>query len=147
MHRLSLKIKDKVLLKLIRKYLQSGIMLGGLVSQRIEGTPQDSPLSLLLSNVVLDELDKELDRRDHKFSRYADDFNIYVSSKKAGERVLGSISTFLEKVLKLKVNQRKSKVGFCSQCEFLGHIVLLGGELGVSQDNIKRLKDKIRQIT
>ena len=88
MYRLSLTIGDKTLLKLIRKYLQSGIMVDGIVSQRTEGTPQGSPLSPLLSNIVLDELDKELEKRGHKFVRYADDCNIYVRSQAAGERVM-----------------------------------------------------------
>ena len=147
MYKLSLKIKDKVLLKLIRKYLQSGMMQGGLVSQRIEGTPQGSPLSPLLSNIVLDELDKELEKRGHKFCRYADDCNIYVRSEKAGGRVMQSISSFIESVLKLKVNSQKSKVGNSYECKFLGHIIFFDGELGVSPQNLQRLKEKIRRIT
>lgn len=147
MYKLSLKIKDKVLLKLIRQFLQSGIMLDGVVSQPVAGTPQGSPLSPLLSNIVLDELDKELEKRGHKFCRYADDCNIYVRSQKAGERVMQSISGFIEKKLKLKVNRKKSKVARSHECKFLGHIVLPDGELGVSSQNLKRLKEKIRQIT
>jgi group II intron reverse transcriptase/maturase len=147
MYKLSLRIKDKIVLKLIRKFLQSGIMLGGIVSQRTKGTPQGSPLSPLLSNIVLDELDKELEKRGHKFCRYADDCNIYVKSEKAGERVMQTISNFIEKKLKLKVNRKKSKVGKCYECKFLGHIVLLDGELGISPKNLERVKDKIRQIT
>lgn len=110
MYMLSQKIGDKTLLKLIRKYLQSGIMTGGIVSQRIEGTPQGSPLSPLLSNIVLDELDKELEKRGHKFVRYADDCNIYVRSQMAGERVMESVSNFIESKLKLLVNRDKSQV-------------------------------------
>lgn len=147
MYKLSLKIKDKILLKLIRKYLQSGIMIGGLVSQRIEGTPQGSPLSPLLSNIVLDELDKELEKRGHKFCRYADDCNIYVKSQRAGERVMQSITNFVENKLKLKINRSKSKVALCYECKFLGFRLLSYGGLGVSPQNIKRLKDKIRRIT
>ena len=107
MSRLARKIKDKTLLILIRRYLQSGIMTGGVVSARTEGTPQGGPLSPLLSNILLDELDQELTRRGHSFCRYADDCNIYVKSRKAGERVLTSITTFLEQRLKLKVNREK----------------------------------------
>jgi RNA-directed DNA polymerase len=147
MYKLSLKIKDKVLLQLIRKFLQSGIMLGGLVSQRIEGTPQGSPLSPLLSNIVLDELDKELEKRGHKFCRYADDCNIYVRSEKSGRRVMESITNFIEKVLKLKVNQEKSKVDVCYKCKFLGYKALQNGELGIAEEKIKRLREKIREIT
>jgi group II intron reverse transcriptase/maturase len=147
MHKLSLKIEDKVLLKLLRKYLQSGILAGGMISQRIEGTPQGSTLSPLLSNIVLDELDKELEKRGHRFCRYADDCNIYVRSEKAGERVMQSISHYIESVLKLKVNRKKSKVGKSYECKFLGHIVLQNGELGIAPQNLKRLKDKIREVT
>ncbi len=147
MYNLSEKIQDKILLKLIRKYLQSGILLGGLVSQRTEGTPQGSPLSPLLSNIVLDELDKELEKRGHKFCRYADDCNIYVKTQIAGERVMQSITNYIENHLKLKVNPKKSKVAVCHECKFLGYRLLKGGILGVSPKNIKRLKDKIREIT
>ncbi len=147
MYRLSQKIKDKVLLGLIRKILQSGIMQGGLASQRIEGTPQGSPLSPLLSNIVLDELDKELEKRGHKFCRYADDCNIYVRNKKSGQRVMESITKFIEKVLKLKVNQEKSKVDKCYKCKFLGYKVFLGGNLGIAEEKVKQLKEKIREIT
>lgn len=120
MYRLSTSIGDKTLLRLIRKYLQSGIMVDGIVSQRTEGTPQGSPLSPLLSNIVLDELDKELERRGHKFVRYADDCNIYVRSQTAGDRVMESISTFIESTLKLHVNKDKSHVCKVNQSKFLG---------------------------
>jgi group II intron reverse transcriptase/maturase len=110
MYRLSQSISDKRLLRLIGLYLQSGIMIEGLMSQRTEGTPQGSPLSPLLSNIVLDELDKELEKRGHSFVRYADDCNIYVSSLKAGTRVMQSVSNFIEHKLKLKVNTSKSRV-------------------------------------
>ena len=102
MSRLARRIKDKRILRLIRRYLQAGMMEGGLVSQRREGTPQGGPLSPLLSNTLLDELDKELERRGHKFCRYADDCNVYVRSRSAGERVKESITKFLEKRLRLK---------------------------------------------
>src|SRR5690606_25287257 len=117
--RLSKGIGDKRLLRLINAYLKAGILTGGLVEQRIAGTPQGGPLSPLLSNIVLDELDKELEKRGHHFCRYADDCNIYVSSKKAGERVLESIVSFIEKRLKLKVNREKSEVFHCSATKLL----------------------------
>jgi len=147
MYKLSEKIQDKILLKLIRKYLQSGILKGGLVSQRSEGTPQGSPLSPLLSNIVLDELDKELEKRGHKFCRYADDCNIYVKTQVSGARVMQSITNYIENHLKLKVNQTKSKVAESHECKFLGYRLLKGGILGVSPKSVKRLKEKIRKIT
>lgn len=111
MSRLARRIRDKRILKLIRRWLQAGIMEDGIVSARVEGTPQGSPLSPLLSNILLDEWDKELERRGHRFVRYADDCNIYVCSQKAGERVLASVERFLMKRLRLKVNRGKSAVG------------------------------------
>ena len=110
MYLLSLRIEDKRLLKLIRAYLKSGVVIGGLFSPSDEGTPQGGPLSPLLSNVMLHELDKELDKRGHRFCRYADDCNIYVKSKRAGSRVMASIGKFIEEELQLKVNQSKSAV-------------------------------------
>lgn len=111
MSRLARRIKDKRILKLIRRFLQAGIMEDGVVSPRVEGTPQGSPLSPLLSNILLDEWDQELERRGHRFVRYADDCNIYVRSQKAGERVLENVERFLEKRLRLKINRGKSAVG------------------------------------
>ena len=110
MSRLAKRITDKRILHLIRLYLQAGIMVHGVVQERYEGTPQGGPLSPLLSNILLDELDKELERRGHKFCRYADDCNIYVRSERAGKRVMESIERFLAKRLKLKVNHHKSAV-------------------------------------
>lgn len=147
MHRLSLTIGDKRLLRLIRKYLQTGILIGGLTSQRTEGTPQGSPLSPLLSNVVLDELDKELEKRGHCFVRYADDCNIYVKSQEAGARVLKSISIFIEGKLKLQVNTEKSKVCKVNQTKFLGYTIQLNGGLSVAPQSLERLKGKIRKLT
>jgi RNA-directed DNA polymerase len=147
MYELSTKIGDKILLKLIRKYLQTGMLKGGIVSQRLEGTPQGSPLSPLLSNIVLDELDKELERRGHKFVRYADDCNIFVHSQMAGERVLQSISNFIENKLKLVVNKDKSKACDVDQTKFLGYTIQKGGELTISKQNQERFKEKIRLIT
>lgn len=147
MYELSKRIGDKVLLGLIRKYLQSGVMQGGTVSQRIEGTPQGSPLSPLLSNIVLDELDRELEKRGHKFVRYADDCNIFVRSQVAGERVMQSISNFIETKLKLVVNKDKSKVCDVNQTKFLGHTIQKNGTLSVSKQNLEKLKEKVRTIT
>ncbi|SDC80956.1 group II intron reverse transcriptase/maturase, partial [Williamwhitmania taraxaci] len=121
MYRLSETIGDKTLLRLIRRYLQSGVMTDGVISQRTEGTPQGSPLSPLLSNIVLDELDTELERRGHNFVRYADDCNLFVRSQAAGERVMQSVSDFIENKLKLIVNNAKSKVCYRNQTKFLGY--------------------------
>lgn len=147
MYRLSLTIGDKVLLALIRKYLQSGIMVDGVVSQRTEGTPQGSPLSPLLSNIVLDELDKELERRGHKFVRYADDCNIYVRSQVAGERVMESVSNFIENKLKLIVNRGKSQVCEVNQTQFLGYTIQRDGNLSIAKKSVERFKQKVRKIT
>lgn len=114
-------IDDKTLLSLIRRYLQSGILLDGITSKRTEGTPQGSPLSPLLSNILLNELDKELERRTHRFVRYADDFSIYVPTKRSGLRVMNSISHFVEDKLKLKVNKEKSAVRYVGHMELLGY--------------------------
>jgi group II intron reverse transcriptase/maturase len=147
MQRLSKGIGDKRLLRLIKSYLRAGIMSDGLVEQRTAGTPQGSPLSPLLSNIVLDELDKELESRGHSFCRYADDCNIYVKSRKAAERVMSSIIKFLEQNLKLKVNRKKSGVRHCSEAKFLGYTLLPEGNVRISDTAIKRLKDKVRLIT
>lgn len=147
MQRLSKGIGDKRLLRLIRAYLQSGMMDNGLVEQRTAGTPQGGPLSPLLSNIVLDELDKELEGRGHKFCRYADDCNIYVKSRKAGERVLISVTDFIERKLKLKVNHEKSGVRHCSDVKFLGYTIMSDGGIRVADQSIDRLKDRIREIT
>ena len=147
MYQLSTKIGDKTLLRLIRKYLRSGILSGGLISQRTKGAPQGSPLSPLLSNIVLDELDKELENRGHCFVRYADDFSIYVRSYKAGERVKESISKFITDRLKLKVNGQKSIVCDANKTTLLGHTILMDGNLIVAKDNLERFKSTIRIIT
>ena len=118
--RLSRRIEDKRVLDLIRKYLKSGIMLNGVVVSNEEGTPQGGPLSPLLSNIMLDEVDKELERRGHKFCRFANDCNIYVKSKKAGLRVLNNIKKLIEDSLKLKVNEKKSAVDLVNRSKFLG---------------------------
>jgi RNA-directed DNA polymerase len=149
MSRLARRIKDKRVLRLIRRYLQAGMMSDGLTTARREGTPQGGPLSPLLSNILLDELDKELERRGHKFCRYADDCNIYVRSQRAGERVMASVTRFLERKLRLKVNREKSAVGRPAGREFLGFRILQWGEarLSIAVGSLKRAKDTIRRIT
>lgn len=147
MQRLSKGIGDKRLLRLINAYLKAGMMEGGVLEQRVAGTPQGGPLSPLLSNIVLDELDKELESRGHSFCRYADDCNIYVKSKKAGERVMKSIIDFIEKKLKLKVNRTKSGVRHCSDVKFLGYTLLSEGGIRIADKSIERLKDKVKAIT
>src|SRR5690606_5509454 len=146
---LAKRIKDKRLLKLIRKYLKSGIMIDGIVTVSEEGTPQGGPLSPLLSNIVLDELDKELEERGHKFVRYADDCNIYVKTKKAGNRVMKSITSFIEGKLKLKVNLSKSAVDRPWKRKFLGFSFTPHKEpkVRIAKVSIERMKDKIREIT
>jgi len=150
MERLSRKIKDKRVLKLIRKYLESGIMVNGIRVNNEEGTPQGGPLSPLLSNIMLDEIDKELEKRGHKFCRYADDCNIYVKSRKAGNRVLKSMTYHLENKLKLKVNEEKSKVDLVTRRKFLGYsfyFVKDGVEIRIHEKSYERFKTKIREIT
>src|SRR6266540_2301281 len=120
MGQIAKRVEDKRLLKLIRAFLNAGVMENGLVSPSVEGTPQGGPLSPLLSNLLLDELDRELERRGHRFVRYADDCNIYVGSERAGMRVMGSVKAFLAKKLKLKVNEEKSAVGKAGERKFLG---------------------------
>jgi len=148
MVRVSRKIKDKRILTLIRCYLTSGMMSGGLVSQRTEGTPQGGPLSPLLSNILLDDLDKELERRGHKFCRYADDANVYVGTKRSGERVLSSLTRFLAKQLGLKVNQEKSAVDRPWNRKFLGYSLTFHrkSRLKVAKASIERLKGKLREM-
>ena len=149
MSTLANKINDKPLLKLIRKYLQAGVMINGVVSSTEEGTPQGGPLSPLLSNLVLDELDKELELRGHKFVRYADDSNIYVKSKRAGERTMASIQRFIEKKLRLKVNEKKSAVDRPWKRKFLGFSFTSSKEpkVRIAKESLKRMKKKVREIT
>jgi RNA-directed DNA polymerase len=124
MNRVGRKVKDRCVLKLIRAYLRAGVMVGGLISQTIKGTPQGGPLSPLLSNILLDDLDKELERRGHDFCRYADDSNVYVATRRSGERVMRSLTRFLERRLKLKVNAEKSAVARPWERKFLGFTFL-----------------------
>ena len=143
------RVADKRLLKLIRAFLNAGVMEGGLVSPTEEGTPQGGPLSPLLSNLMLDVLDKELEKRGHRFVRYADDCNIYVRSQKAGERVLAGIEKFLGKRLKLKVNKAKSAVAKPSVRKFLGFSFTSGKEprRRIAPQALARLKAKVRELT
>ena len=149
MSTLAKRIQDKPLLKLIRKYLQSGVMINGVVSSTLEGTPQGGPLSPLLSNIVLDELDKELERRGHKFVRYADDCNIYVKSKRAGLRTMANIQRFIEGKLRLKVNEKKSAVDRPWKRKFLGFSFTFHKEpkVRIAKESLKRMKNKVREIT
>lgn len=146
MARVARRVKDKRVLRLIRGYLQVGVMEGGLVSPRAEGTPQGGPLSPLLSNILLDELDKELERRGHRFARYAGDVNVYVQSKRAGERVTASLERFLWKRLRLRINRDKSAVERPWDRSFLGYSVTMHLEpkLKVAPASVKRLKGKLR---
>lgn len=147
MARVARRVRDKRVLGLIRRYLQAGMMADGIVTQRTEGTPQGSPLSPLLSNIMLDELDKELERRGHAFCRYADDCNIYVRSRKAGERVMASLRDFLERRLRLRVNAAKSAVARPWQRKFLGYSMTFHREpkLKAAEESVKRFKEKVRE--
>jgi RNA-directed DNA polymerase len=150
MARVVREVKDKRVLKLIRAYLNSGVMVNGVVMETEEGTPQGGPLSPLLSNIILDDLDKELEKRGHKFVRYADDCNIYVKTQRAGERVMESVKGFLEKKLKLKVNPKKSKVDRAKQIKFLGFSFYKHkGEvlIRVAKRSLEKLQDKLRRLT
>jgi RNA-directed DNA polymerase len=143
-------VKDKRVLKLIRAYLNSGVMVNGVVMESEEGTPQGGPLSPLLSNIMLDDLDKELEKRGHKFVRYADDCNIYVKTRRAGERVMESVKKFLEKKLKLKVNPKKSKVERATRVKFLGFsFYKRNGEvlIRVAVRSLERFREKFRRLT
>lgn len=149
MSRVARKIKDKKILLLIRSFLQAGVMENGLVTSTEEGTPQGGPLSPLLSNIMLDDFDKELEKRGLRFARYADDCNIYVKSEKAGQRVMASVVRFLTKKLKLKVNQAKSAVGHPWERKFLGFTFKKegSGKIVIHESRVKRFKDKIRNLT
>lgn len=147
MARLARRIGDKRLLRIIRRFLEAGLMQDGVCVTRREGTPQGGPLSPLLANLLLDDLDRELERRGHKFCRYADDCNIYVRTKAAGERVLASLTAFLETKLRLRVNREKSAAAHISERKFLGHRLLSGGRLGIAPKSLDRFKQKVRELT
>src|ERR1700686_2101975 len=149
MGQIAKRVGDKRLLKLIRAFLNAGVMENGLVSPSVEGTPQGGPLSPLLSNLVLDELDRELERRGHRFVRYADDSNIYVRSERAGQRVMESITRFITQKLKLKVNEAKSAVARPQERKFLGFSFTTGPEVkrAIAPKALDRFKERIREIT
>jgi RNA-directed DNA polymerase len=143
------RVNDKRMLKLIRAFLESGVMENGLVGPVDEGTPQGGPLSPLLSNLVLDELDRELERRQHRFVRYADDCNIYVASERAGKRVMQSVTRFLQRRLKLKVNEAKSAVARPQECKFLGFSFTAGAKpkRRIAPKALLRCKQRVRELT
>jgi len=149
MGKLAKRIPDKRLLKIIRAFLNAGVMENGLVSVTTEGTPQGGPASPFLSNIVLDELDRELERRGHRFVRYADDCNIYVRSERASNRVMENISKFITRKLKLKVNQSKSKVDRPWRCKFLGFRIIVGKgtKRGIAPKSLFRFKKRVRKLT
>jgi RNA-directed DNA polymerase len=143
------RVSDKRVLRLIRAFLESGVMENGLVSAVEEGTPQGGPLSPLLSNLVLDELDRELERRQHRFVRYADDCNIYVASERAGKRVMQSVAGFIQRRLKLKVNEAKSAVARPQERKFLGFSFTYGANprRRIAPKALLRCKQKVRELT
>jgi len=149
MGQIAKRVEDKRLLKIIRAFLNAGVMEDGLVSPSVEGTPQGGPLSPLLSNLVLDELDRELERRGHRFVRYADDCNIYVRSERAGQRVMESITRFIRGKLKLKVNETKSAVAQPQERKFLGFSFTPGPDIKrtIAPKSLDRFKRRIREIT
>src|SRR5437867_2079087 len=149
MGQIAKRVRDKRLLKLIRAFLNAGVMENGLVSPSVEGTPQGGPLSPLLSNLVLDELDRELERRGHRFVRYADDSNIYVRSQRAGQRLMESITRFITHKLKLKVNEAKSAVARPQERKFLGFSFTDGPEVRrvIAPKAVERFKERVRTIT
>jgi len=148
MARIAARVSDKRVLRLIRAFLNAGVMEDGLVRPVDEGTPQGGPLSPLLSNLVLDDLDKELNRRGHRFCRYADDCNIYVRSRRAGERVMASVTRFLTEKLKLKVNETKSAVAQPEERKFLGFTIANdGAERRIAPKALNKFKMRIREMT
>jgi RNA-directed DNA polymerase len=149
MGQIAKRVDDTRLLKLIRAFLNAGVMENGLVSPSVEGTPQGGPLSPLLSNIVLDELDRELERRGHRFVRYADDENIYVRSERAGQRVMESVKRFITQKLKLKVKEAKSAVARPQERKFLGFSFTTGPEVKrtIAPKSLERFKRRLREIT
>jgi RNA-directed DNA polymerase len=147
MARLARHVSDKRLLRIVRRFLEAGMMWDGVCVERYEGMPQGGPLSPLLANLLLDDLDKELERRGHHFCRYADDCNIYVGTQKAGGRVMASVTRFLEEKLRLRVNREKSAVAAAQERQFLGYRILWDGRLAIAPRSLERAKRRIRQIT
>ncbi len=147
MARMARHVSDKRLLRITRRFLEAGMMWDGVCVERYEGTPQGGPLSPLLANLLLDDLDKELERRGHRFCRYADDCNIYVRTQKAGDRVLRSVTRFLEEELRLQVNEGKSAAAPVQERQFLGYRILWDGRLAIAPRSLERAKRRIRQIT
>ena len=144
MHRVARKVRDKRLLKLIGKYLRAGVVVNGRSQQTHQGVPQGGPLSPLLANIVLDDLDKELERRGHRFVRYADDFVILVKSQRAGKRVMTSVKRFIERKLKLKVNEHKSQVAKTDQTNFLG-FTFKGAKIRWSDKAFAEFKRRVKK--
>jgi RNA-directed DNA polymerase len=147
MNRLSRHVRDKRLLRIIGRFLRAGMMQDGVCVGRHEGTPQGGPLSPALANLLLTDLDRELERRGHRFVRYADDCNIYVRSMAAGERVMASVIEFLGTRLRLRVNRQKSAVALVQERKFLGCRLLPGGRLGIAPQSLDRARERVRQIT
>lgn len=147
MARVARLVGDKRLLRIIRRFLEAGMMKQGVCVERQEGTPQGGPLSPLLANLLLDDLDKELERRGHRFCRYADNCNIYVRTQAAGERVMASITAYIEGKLQLRVNREKSAVAPVWERKYLGHRLLSGGRLGIAPQSVDRMQERVRQIT
>jgi group II intron reverse transcriptase/maturase len=148
MSRVRRQVQDEKVLKLIRRYLQAGMMSDGVVEARIEGTPQGGPLSPLLSNILLTDLDRELEKRELAFCRYADDCNIYVNSKRSGQRIMDGVKTFLTKRLKLTVNEAKSAVARPWERKFLGYSVTHNKQtkIRIAPESLKRLKSKVKVL-
>lgn len=146
MTRIAQVIRDKRVLKLIGRYLRAGVMINGVVQEVTEGTPQGAPLSPLLANLYLDALDKELEKRGLAFSRYADDCNIYVRSQQAAERVLASITEWIEKHLRLEVNPTKSGIGRAWERKFLGFRINPEGKIEIAPQSVERFRDKVREL-
>ena len=147
MARLARQVGDKRLLRIVRRFLEAGMMRDGVCVRRYEGTPQGGPLSPLLANLLLDDLDKMLEARGHRFCRYADDCNIYLRSKAAGERVMASVAEFLQGRLHLRPNREKSAVAPAEDRKFLGHRLLADGTLVIAPESLARMKRRVREIT
>lgn len=149
MARVARRVADKSVLRLVRRYLEAGVLAEGVVTAMEEGTPQGGPLSPLLANILLDDLDKELERRGHRFVRYADDCNIYVRSKRAGDRVMTSVRRFLQERLRLRVNEAKSAVDRPWNRQFLGFSFYKnhGVRIRLARKSSQRVKDNIRELT